>query len=58
MFFFYHLRSFLVLLFPLVSCYSLHLFPSLAPGGGGGVKSGMYPPYPQRDRKRGLNGAV
>ena len=26
--------------------------------GGGGVKSRMYPPYPKRDRKRRLNGAV
>ena len=28
------------------------------PGEGPGVKSRMCPPYPQRDRKRRLNGAV
>ena len=36
----------------------IYIYPREGPGGGGGVKSRMCPPYPQRDRKRRLNGAV
>ena len=31
---------------------------TFSPHAGPGVKSRMYPPYPKRDRKRRLNGAV
>ena len=38
--------------------YSQEAFPKICPHEGLGVKSRMCPPYPQRDRKRRLNGAV
>ena len=34
------------------------LYDQFSPGRAWGVKSRMCPPYPQRDRKRRLNGAV
>ena len=36
----------------------IHSFPQFSPMRAWGVKSRMCPPYPQRDRKRRLNGAV
>ena len=43
---------------PLESLSLLQLSRKLLPHEGLGVKSRMCPPYPQRDRKRRLNGVV
>ena len=59
---FYMKRNMALWKITIVYCSKLYLntenFTSWNPREGPGVKSRMCPPYPQRDRKRRLNGAV